>query len=186
MAKIGLSDFRYGVATEASDGTITYATPKKPGKAISFNFDPTKSDASLYADDVLAEHDSSVTGGTCTMGIDREDPTTYAELLGHTTNDGEVVSNTNDIAPYVGLGRVATLLVDGTYKYRATFFAKVQFSEPSEENNTRGESVEFGTYELEGVVAVPVDGDWRKYKTFDTKAAAIAYLESCFGAESES
>ena len=95
MAKIGLSDFRYGVATEAANGTITYATPKKPGKAISFNFDPTKSDASLFADDVLAEHDSSVTGGTCTMGIDREDATTYAELLGHTVTEGEVVSNTN-------------------------------------------------------------------------------------------
>ena len=180
MAKIGLSDFRYGVATEAADGKITYATPKKPGKAISFNFDPTKSDASLYADDILAEHDSSVTGGTCTMGIDREDANTYAELLGHTVNEGEVVSNTNDVAPYVGLGRIATLLVDGAYKYRATFFAKVQFSEPSEENNTRGESVEFGTYELEGVVAVPVDGTWRKWKEFDTKAEAVTYLEGCF------
>lgn len=180
MAKIGLSDFRYGVATEAANGTITYATPKKPGKAISFNFDPTKSDASLYADDILAEHDSSVTGGTCTMGIDREDAATYAELLGHTVTEGEVVSNTNDVAPYVGLGRIATLLVDGAYKYRATFLAKVQFSEPSEENNTRGESVEFGTYELEGVVAVPVDGNWRKWKEFDTKAEAVTYLEGCF------
>lgn len=180
MAKIGLSDFRYGVATEASNGKITYAAPKKPGKAISFNFDPTKSDASLYADDILAEHDSSVTGGTCTMGIDREDADTYAELLGHTVTEGEVVSNTNDVAPYVGLGRIATLLVDGAYKYRATFFAKVQFSEPSEENNTRGESVEFGTYELEGVVAVPVDGNWRKWKEFNTKAEAVTYLEGCF------
>lgn len=184
MAKIGLSDFRYGVATEAADGKITYATPKKPGKAISFNFDPTKSDASLYADDILAEHDSSVTGGTCTMGIDREDATTYAELLGHTVTEGEVVSNTNDVAPYVGLGRIATLLVDGAYKYRATFLAKVQFSEPSEENNTRGESVEFGTYELEGVVAVPVDGNWRKWKEFDTKAEAVTYLEGCFAKKS--
>ncbi len=182
MAKIGLTDFRYGIATEAANGTLTYATPKKPGKAVSFNFDPTKSDASLYADDALAEHDSGVTGGTCTMNIDREDPTTYAELLGHTATQGEVVSNVNDTAPYVGLGRVATLMVDGAYKYRATFFAKVQFSEPSEENNTRGESVDFGTYELPGVVAVPVDGNWRKSKTFDTKAEAITYLEGCFTA----
>lgn len=180
MAKIGLTDFRYGIATEAANGTITYGTPKKPGKAISFTFEPTKSDASLYADDALAEHDSSVTGGTCTMGIDREDPNTYAELLGHTVTEGEVVSNTNDVAPYVGLGRVATLMRDGAYKYRATFFSKVAFSEPSEENNTRGESVEFGTYEIEGVVAVPVDGNWRKWKEFDTKEAAISYLESCF------
>lgn len=180
MAKVGLTDFRYGIATEAANGTITYGTPKKPGKAISFTFEPTKSDASLYADDALAEHDSSVTGGTCTMGIDREDPNTYAELLGHTVTEGEVVSNTNDVAPYVGLGRVATLMRDGAYKYRATFFSKVTFSEPSEENNTRGESVEFGTYEIEGVVAVPVDGNWRKWKEFDTKEAAISYLESCF------
>ena len=181
MAKIGLNNFRYGIATIGSDGSITYGAAQKPGKAITFSFEPTKSDAKLYADDSLAESDTSVTGGTCTIGIDRFDEVTMAALLGHTNTDGEVVSSINDVAPYVGLGRVTRLLIDGVQKFRVTFLSQVVFSEPSSSDNTRGESIEFATYELEGNVVVPANGVWRKEKTFTTEADAIQYLEGLFG-----
>lgn len=185
MAKIGLNNFRYGIATIGSNGTITYGAAQKPGKAITFSFEPTKSDAKLYADDGLAESDTSVTGGTCTIGIDRFDDVTRAALLGHTINSSdELVSNINDIAPYVGLGRITRMLVDGTQKFRVTFLSQVVFSEPSSEDNTRGESIEFTTYELEGNVVVPANGDWRKEKTFDSEEAATTYLEGLFGSAS--
>ena len=87
MARIGLNNFRYAIATIGSNGAITYGTVKKPGKAVSFSFEPTTSDATLYADDSLAESDNRVTGGTCTMGIDRLDAETMAEILGHEYND---------------------------------------------------------------------------------------------------
>ena len=84
MAKIGLNNFRYAVATiNEATGEISYGTVKKPAKAVSFSFEPTTSDASLYADDSLAESDNRVTGGTCTMGIDRLDAETMASLLNH-------------------------------------------------------------------------------------------------------
>lgn len=185
MAKIGLNNFRYGIATIGSDGSITYGAAQKPGKAITFSFEPTKSDAKLYADDGLAESDTSVTGGTCTIGIDRFDDTTMAALLGHTVNESnEVVSNINDVAPYVGLGRITRLLVDGVQKFRVTFLAQVVFSEPSSEDNTRGESIEFSTYELEGNVVVPADGNWRKEKMFTSEEDATTYLEGLFGTAS--
>ena len=178
MAKIGLNNFRYSVATIGTNGVVTYAGAQTPAKAISFSFEPTKSDATLYADDGVAERDSRVTGGTCTMGIDRLDTTTASTLLGHTVDaGGEIVSNQDDVAPYVGVGRVARLMVGGEQKFRATFLALCKFSEPSEEENTMGESVEFGTYELEGSVIMPQSGAWRKEKTFDTQAAAVSYLE---------
>ena len=181
MAKIGLNNFRYGKATIGQDGSITYGPGYKPGKAVTFSFEPTKSDAKLYADDGLAESDTSVTGGTCTIGIDRFDDTTMAALLGHTETNGEVVSSINDTAPYVGLGRITRLMIDGVQKYRVTFLAQVVFSEPSQEDNTRGESIEFTTYELEGNVIIPANGEWRKEKTFDTETAAVSYLEGLFG-----
>ena len=181
MAKIGLNNFRYAVATEATDGTLTYGTATKPAKAVSFSFTPTNNDAKLYADDFLAEADTAVTGGTCTIGIDKLDAATYAALLGQTVSTGdEVVSDANNVAPYVGLGRVVRIMESGVQKFRVTFFAKVKFSEPSESDTTRGESVQFSTYELNGVVAIPVNGQWRKMKTFDTQAAAITYLEGLF------
>lgn len=187
MAKIGLKNFYYSVATEnATTGAITYAGATKLAKAISATFEPTVSDATLYADDAIAERDAGVTGGSLTLGIDRYDTATAAALLGHTVEtNGEMVSNVNDVAPYVGLGRVVTLMQDGAYKYRAVFFPKVKFQEPSSDNSTKGETTEFGTYEITGTVVPPVDGDWRKEQIFDTEAAAVAYLQGLMAATSE-
>lgn len=177
MAKIGLKNFYYSVATEdATTGALTYSGATKPGKAISFSFEPNVSSATLYADDTLAESDTSVNGGTCTMGIDREDPTTFARLLGHDEQDGVVTSNVNDIAPYVGLCRIVTIMQDGALKYRAVFLPKVKFQEPSADNSTKGETTEFGTYEIEGTVMPNAEGNWRQEQIFDTQAAADAWI----------
>ena len=182
MAKIGLNNFRYAIATIGQNGSISYGTVKKPGKAVSFTFEPTTAGATLYADDSLAESDNRVTGGTCTMGIDRLDAQTMADILGHDydSETSEVVSNVNDIAPYIGVGRIVRIMVDGTQKFRATFLAQCKFSEPSASDNTMGESVEFSTYELSGTMVVPVNGTWRKEKLFDSQEAAISYLEGLF------
>ena len=183
MAKIGLNNFRYGIATiNETTGAISYGNVKKPGKAVSFSFEPTTSDAKLYADDSLAESDNRVTGGTCTMGIDRLDAETMAEILGHEYDETsqEVVSNVNDIAPYIGVGRVVRVMVDGTQMFRATFLAQCKFAEPSADDTTMGESVEFSTYELSGTMVVPADGNWRREKMFSTLNDAITYLEGLF------
>ena len=179
MAKIGLKNFYYSVATETpATGVLKYSGATKPGKAVSFSFEPTISSATLYADDALAEQDSTVNGGTCTMGIDREDPTTYKALLGRTESGGVEVSNVSDVAPYVGLGRIVTLMQEGALKYRAIFFPKVKFQEPSASDTTKGESTEFGTYELQGTVMPNSVGDWRKAETFTSQAAADAWLSA--------
>lgn len=183
MAKIGLKNFYYATATEAADGKITYGTATKLAKAISATFEPTVSDATLYADDAVAERDAGVTGGTLTLGIDRFDVETAAALLGHTTDKdkGVLISNVTDVAPYCGVGRVVTLMQDGVYKYRAVFFPKVKFQEPSSDNQTKGESTEFGTYEISGTVVPTTSGEWRKEEIFDTEAAAVAFLMTCMG-----
>ena len=183
MAKIGLNNFRYAKATvDETTGAISYGTVKKPGKAVSFSFEPTLNDAKLYADDGLAESDNRVTGGTCTMGIDRLDTETLAEILGHDydADTKEVVSSVNDVAPYVGVGRIVRIMVDGTQKYRVTFLSQCKFSEPSASDTTMGENVEFSTYELPGTMVIPANGVWRKEKTFTTLDDAITYLEGLF------
>ena len=180
MAKIGLDNFLYGILTEAADGTPTYGVAKKPGKAITCNVSVSNNSATLYADNVLAESDTSFQSGTVTMGIDEDDIETQATLLGHTVTNGEIVRNSNDAAPYVGLGRIVTKMVNGNYKYKVEFLKKVKFSEPSQEDNTNGESVEFGTVEIEGTVAALANGEWSAAKTFDTRSAAVTYLESFF------
>ena len=185
MAKIGLRNFLFGILTEESDGTATYGNAIKPAKAISCNVSISNNDAKLYADDALAEADTTFQSGTVTMGIDDEDDVTIATLLGHQIVNGEMVRNAMDTAPYVGLGRIITKIVGCVYKYKVEFLRKVKFSEPSQENNTKGESVEFGTSELEGIVSTLANGDWSATKTFNTMAEAQTYLNSFFGAGTE-
>jgi len=182
MAKIGLDNFLYGLLTEAADGTPTYGVAKKPGKAISCNVSISNNSAMLYADNALAESDTSFQSGTVTIGLDEYDIETQATLLGHETDNGVIIRNSNDAAPYVGLGRIVTKMVSGAYKYKVEFLSKVKFAEPSQEDNTKGESVEFGTVEIEGTVATLADGTWSKAQTFDTRTEAVTYLESLFTA----
>lgn len=178
MAKIGLNNFRYGILTEASDGKPTYGGGKTPGKAISCKVSITNNDAKLYGDDMLVESDTSFNNGTVTMGIDEDDNQTMADLLGHTVGEnGEITRNSSDVAPYVGLGRVITKIVNGAYKYKVEFLHKVKFSEPSQDNITKGDKVDFSTIEIEGTVNALADGTWSKAKTFDTKQEAITYLD---------
>lgn len=182
MAKIGLQNFLFGILTEASDGTATYGIAIKPGKAISCSVSISNNDAKLDADDAIAETDTSFQSGTVTLGIDDEDLDTMAIMLGHEINDGEIIRNANDIAPYVGLGRVVTKMVGGNYKYKVEFLHKVKFAEPSQDDNTKSsEGVEFGTSEIEGTIATLANGDWSKAETFDSMEDAKTYLIGLFG-----
>lgn len=181
MAKIGLKNFYYGILTEASDGTPSYGVKKKLAKAVSCAVNITNNDAKLYADDGLAEADTTFQSGTITLTIDDDDNTIMAELLGHALSSGEMVRSAADIAPYVGLGRIITKMVNGVYKYKVEFLYKCRFSESSQSNDTKGESVSFGTTELPGIVAQLANGNWSATKTFNTFAEAQTYLDSFFG-----
>ncbi len=182
MAKVGLNNFRYGILTEAEDGTPSYNGAHKPAKAISCNVSITNNSAKLYADDGLAESDTSFQSGTVTVGFDDDNDPVMADMLGHTiSQDGEMVRNALDSAPYIGFGRILVKMVNGVYKYKVEFLYKTKFSEPSQEGQTRGENLEFSTGTLEGLVSQLANGDWSITKTFTTHAEALAYLEALLG-----
>ena len=77
MAKIGVQNLLYGILTE-NNGTATYGAGIKPGKAVSCNVSISNNDAKLYADDGLAESDTSFQSGTVSMEVDNADITTQA------------------------------------------------------------------------------------------------------------
>ncbi len=190
MAKIGLTNFWYSHLTEAEDGTPSYDGAISFGKAISASVSISNNSAMLYADDQLAESDTSFQSGTVTLGVDEDADTVFADVLGHTVAEGtgEVISSANDAAPWVGLARVITKMVNGSYQYKAVILYKVKFAEPSDDDETKGESIEFSTPEIEGTIATLANGNWRASKTFTSKAAAVEYITNIFaasGSESE-
>lgn len=186
MANIGLTNIWYSPLTEGAGGVATYAGAKQLGKAVSCSTSITNNEAKLYGDDTLAESDTSFASGTITLGVTDDDETIFAEILGHTISDGEVIKTANDAAPYIGLGRIVTKMVNGAYKYKVEFLYKVKFSEPSKDENTKGESIEFATPSIEGIIATldDVDGTWNKSKTFNTKSDALTYLKNLMAAPS--
>ena len=182
MAKIGLKYLYYSKLTEALDGTPSYDGGKSFGKAVSTNVTVNNNSATLYADDSLAESDTSFSNGTVSLGVDDDRETTFADVLGHTVSDGQVIRNVNDIAPYVGLGRIIVKLVNNVRLYKVEILYKVKFSEPSQEDATKGESVAFSTPTIEGNISSLANGKWSESKTFTNEAEARAYILGVFAA----
>lgn len=182
MAKIGLTNIWWANLTEAEGGAPTYDGARTFGKAVSCKVSVTNNDATLYAEDALAESDKSFNSASVTLGVADDDDTIFAPILGHTVKNeaegnGEMVRNANDVAPYIGLGRVITKMVNGGLKYKGEFLYKVKFSEPSQEDQTKGEKVDFKTPEIEGSAAQLMNGDWSAAQTFGTKEEAVAWVK---------
>ena len=182
MAKIGLNNLKFGILSEVGE-TVTYGAMQSLGKAVSANVSITSNSAVLYADDAIAETDNTFSNGTITLTVDDDGDTVFAPLLGHEvdSDSGVMIRNKNDVAPYVGVGRIINKMKNGARLFKVEFLSKVKFSEPSQESNTHGETTEFGTPQIEGTIATLESGEWSKTKTFTTHSAALAFLASCFG-----
>lgn len=182
MAKKGIEYVVFGKLNE-KDGT--YTDGKYFSETAALNGSPTKSSAKDFGDNRQVEVDNSVTGGTLTWEANKDKDEMYTYLLGHTeVKDTKpegatsgVVHNARSIAPFVGVGAVG--LSDNAYK--AKFYKKVQFSEPSDENQTKQENTTFGHVTLEGDIFVPEDGIWKEEYTFPTLDDAKKYLNTKVG-----
>ena len=187
MARIG---FKKGKYNKIDPQTKKYAavTGGVPclEKVIDEKFSAEFNSAELYADDALAETDYSFKKGTLSITVANDDDEKDAELMGNTIAEGEVTKTITDSAPEVGYGHIVTKIVGGVRKYKVEFFPRVKFTKITTDAKTRGESVEFGTTAIEGVV-YPLDepmngyaaGTWEKHQTFATEAEAETYLDKC-------
>lgn len=201
MAGIGMYGVYYSKATIANGVVTGYAGVKTMGKAISASFEPnTPDDNPLYANNAVAENDSSgASGGTLTLTLDRLDQAAAADLYGLTVEDVQVTvgspgtSETGKALKFTGMEQsnpvgVAFIRMnqeDGVRNHEVVLYRRVTFGMPAEEAETLGESIEWQTPEIEGSV-MGLEGDgtnaWYEKVKFDTQAAAIAYITQYFAA----
>lgn len=175
MAKTGIRYCVFGVLNEE---TGQYSDGKWLSPVAGFNGTPTNSDVKDYGDDRVVEMDKSTTGGTLSVELNKDEDDIYVMLLGHTKSEnGEIVHNADDVAPYVGVGAIGV----SSGKYVAKFYKKVMFAEPNDENATKQENTTFNHTTIEGDIVIPEDGDWKLRKVFDTYAAAKTYLNGLVG-----
>lgn len=188
MAHIGM---KYPVAALWTEGE-TYTKGFVVGKAIKFTGTPNKNDVDLYADDGIAETDKSVKDIGVSLNVDDLDLKVQADLLGHdyteasasesggTATPKSVEVGSDDVAPYFGTGFYKRRRKNNVTSFTAIWLYKVQYSEPTEEAETKGESVNFQTPTIEGkAYPVEISGKTKLYKkaVFEKEEAAKAWLD---------
>ena len=194
MAGIGLYGVYYSKAT-LTNGVLTgYGGVKTMGKAVSATFDPADTaDNPLYANNGIAERDASGgAGGTLTVTLDQLDRTAMGDLFGLTAATSVVSGVTgtgydftgNELSAPVGVAFVKWNQINNDRSnYQAVIFSYVMFSPSSESYQTLGESVEWQTPELSGIVsggAVTGAKPWKKVFDFATQEAAIQFITNYF------
>ena len=185
MAYIGLSKPYYAKYAESS-GTVTYSNGAAIGKAVSASIAlDGKDPVILYADNGPAESGTVFGGGTLTLGIDKLDLTVAATLLGITApTTGQTptgaIFGANATAPYVGVGLVVKSLEGGSAVWRAVVLYKVQFKLPDFDWSTQGETIEFGTPEIEATILRDdtTAAKWLMQQDFTSESAAEAAVKS--------
>lgn len=179
MAKVGLKYPVYGKVD--SNGTITEG--KVMAKAIKATVTAESNDVKLYADDGVAESDKSFKGGKILFDVDDLSNEVYADMLGHTYDEetDTVTNKGSDIAPYLAVGFYGQVIKDNVPSYLAKMLYKTQFSEPSDETETKGETTNFQTPTIEGDIFKLDDERWKEQASFSTEAEAKEWLNKKFG-----
>ena len=187
MAQIGLRYPVYALLTEdEANGTYTYGTGKVAAKAIKVEMSLNIADAPLYADDGIAERVREFIDGTLNFTPDDLSDEVKSDWLGseikEETIDDEgtkvsvLKSTTQDMPGYFGFGFIVPKVKNNVREYRAILFAKVQFAEPNESAQSKGESISWQTPGIEGKIMRRVDEVWKEEITADTLAKAKAWL----------
>lgn len=175
MAKTGLRHFVYG---KPNADYSKYSKGRLLG-AVQCNIAINNNDVKLYVDDAVKETDKSFASGTIDIITDDLLDEDKTELLGHqiAEDSGEVTYNSSDTPPEVGFGFYGQVSRNNKKMYRAVFLLRVQFAEPSDENDTKGESTDFKTQAISGSVLTIPSGEYKIEKTFTTAQEAAAWLD---------
>lgn len=148
--RIGCDNLVYAKMTteDTAETAPAYGTVTKAPGVMSININPNGSLETLFADDGPME--SASTLGRIEVEIQKNELTTQnkADLLGHEIDEnGAVVYGDSDIPPYVAIG-FRTLKSNG--KYRHVWLYKGKFTEPEDNNETKGDSINFQSDTISG------------------------------------
>ena len=176
MASIGLRTAKYNPIDYTTKKYKELKNSKVPvlGRLIDAKISEDRNSTKLYADDIIAEKDTSFKGGTVTITVDNVTDETYEE----------VTDNSEDIAPEIGYGHIVTKIYKGVKSYKVEFLPRIQITKITADRKTKGESIEYNTVSIEASIMELEEeingmkiGDWKKSETFATLAEAQTYLD---------
>lgn len=148
--RIGCDNLVYAIMTteDTASAAPVYGGVKSAPGVMSVNINPNASQETLFADD--GPMDTAATLGKIDVEIKKNELTTQnkADLLGHTIDsNGGLVYGDSDVAPYVAMG-FRSLKSNGKYRY--VWLYKGKFTEPEDQNETKGDSINFQADTIKG------------------------------------
>lgn len=179
-----------------TDGAVTYAEPFIADAAIEWGVSWTTSENNpLYANNAIKENDKGTfQSGELTLSTADMTQELSVKLLGTKTKQTQLgqaggqlqvteqIFDDSRSAPYFGYGIIEQHQIDDVDKYRAIFLHKVYFNIPEEAATTKGETVEWQTKSITGIIqrSDEVTEDrmhpWMTDAWFDTESEALTYL----------
>lgn len=187
---IGFSE-PYVAKYSFSGGNVTYSGGMKLGRGVNMTIEANiAEDNDFCADDVVAESETgAVTSLNGTMTIDGMEPDVAAFVLGLPEATQEEINEEQvDVydyddrmnAPYLGLGGLRMVQMNGVKYWEPWVLTKVKISIPNEEMHTKEDQIDWQTQEI----PVPILRDdtvnrrWKRvFARQTTKAAALKILK---------
>lgn len=185
MAFVGM---RYVVAAKLKEHTPgqapVYEEGVVVGRAISADITYNRATNTLKADDVDAESDNSITGGSITIGVDDIADEVQAAILAQEMNEAGEYEEINEADPDIGLGYIRVRRFKGVTSYVAYWIFKAQLGITSESAATKQDTIQWQTPTLSGsMMGLQPDASmkmkFRRRKTFTGENAeqeAYAWL----------
>lgn len=185
MPIIGLRYPVYSPLTEDDvAGSFTYGIGKIAAKAVKVDMSLNIAESVFYADDTAAESVREFIDGTMTFTADDLEQTVRKDWLDNKTKTVTVgteevevlISSEEDTPGYFGFGFILPKLKNKTRLYRAVIYTKVQFGEPNESAETKGQQINWQTPTIQGKLFRRIDGEWKQEITVSSLKTARAWL----------
>lgn len=192
MAYVGM---KYVVAAKMKTENIgsmpVYENGKVLGRAIGATVTYNRATNTLKADDVDAEAENSVTGGTLSFNVDDIADDVMGMVMGQDVTTDNEYDEVGEASPYIGIGYIRVRRYMGETSYVAYWIFKAQLGINSESAATKQDTIQWQTPELEGtMMGVQPDATmktkFRRHKTFTGETAeadAYAWLNNLAGIE---
>lgn len=193
MADTGLRYAAFAPVSSHTEGSaITYGTGREIGMMISASVSITRNSNRLYANDVVAEEDNSISEAQITINTDDLTLDNEQFMLGsvkNTVTGGYTYEDADDPAPLGGFGyvRVRSKTNEETgvtaKSFIATWWYKVRARIEAEEAKTKGQNIEWTTPNIiMRAMGAYIDSTgklkFRIRQSFDSYEAAKAFIDN--------
>ena len=167
---IGLQNFHIAKLMEdPANGTATYEEVISIPHVREIGIKPQSAMATLYADDQAVDTANTTSEYELTIGTAILPLEYKAYLLGHAIENGQMTVTKDDVAPYFAVMFESN---KRNGKKRFCKFYKVQFSEPEETSQTKGDNIQYNTPSLTAK-AIYRTADGKAYSQADEEAVGF-------------